>query len=155
MSAASSSNTAIGATFVADVRTSLRAEFGARAIYGFLSRRTDDPELAGVLARFGEEGDELVAGLSHVLGELGVRRVPTGSARRTALAWLLALVSRRRRGSLALRMCLDSEERLGRSYASYAEYLSRFGRVELARRCEALAGTKQRHARVLSTWALR
>lgn len=142
----------VGRDFLDDVRTSLLAEFGARAIYGFLARRAADEELAGVVARFAEDGDELVAGLSRLLRELGVHRVPTRSLRRTTQAWCVAALSRRRRGSLALRMCLDSEQRLGRSYASYAEYLGRFGRLDLARRCEALAATKQRHARILATW---
>lgn len=139
----------------ADMRTTLLAEFGAQAIYGFLARRTADPELGGVLQRFQEDEAVLVAGLTSVMLDLGIRRIPRHSRRRSVLAWIVAVASRRQRRSLALRLCLDSEEKLGRSYASYAEYVLRTGAVDLARRCEELAQIKQRHARILSTWVPR
>jgi len=155
MSAPERREVVLDPALVADMRTTLLAEFGARAIYGFLSERTADPELAGVLARCHEDEDTLVEGLTRLMRELGIRRVPSGSRRRTVLAWCVAVASRRQRRSLALRLCLDSEEKLGRSYSSYAEYLLRSGAVDLARRCEELAQIKLQHARILSAWVPR
>jgi len=140
---------------IADMRATLRAEFGARAAYGFLARRIDDPELADVLMRYREDEDELVRDFTSVMRDLGISRIPSSGRRHAAAAWLLALVSGRRRRSFALRMCLESEEKLGRSYWSYAEYLMRSQAVDLARRCEDLARVKAQHARVLSAWVPR
>lgn len=142
-------------SLLADMRLALLAEFGARSLYGRLTRRVRDPELAQVLARFHEDETSTIETLRGLLGDLGAERIPTHSRRRAALAWCLACASRGRSSSLALRACLDSEVVIARWYGEYARYLAQAGCLAHARTCEELSGTKLRHARILEAWVPR
>lgn len=137
------------------MRLALLAEFGARSLYGQLARRMRDPELAQVLARFHEDESRIIDALRRLLADLGAARVPLRSRRRDALSWCLALTSRGRASSLALRTCLDSESVIARWYAEYARYLAQCGAPDRARICAELSDTKVRHARILSAWVPR
>jgi len=134
-----------------DMRLALLSEFGARAMYGHLSRTRRDPELAALLARFCVEEDEQIAKLRALMTALGARPAATSRRRRLA-AWLLHLAGRVGWRRFALRLCLESEETVARWYAHYAVHLARTGRAEEARACETLGLTKHRHALALQAW---
>jgi rubrerythrin len=142
------------ATLLDDMRSALRSEFGARAMYGFLSRRIPDRELADLLGRFEVEEAEQVDRLRHLMSDLGGRPAARSLRRRTA-AWLLYLgtwVGARR---IALRLCLESEETVSRWYAHFAQVLEGEGADDHARTCRDLATTKLRHALALQAWVAR
>ncbi|MDZ4772156.1 MAG: ferritin-like domain-containing protein [Planctomycetota bacterium] len=142
----------VHASLLADMRTALLAEFGARSMYAHLAVRIRDPELAQVIARFHEDEIQIVERLRQVLTALGMPRIPRKSRRRALLSWCLAFTSRGRASSMALRACIDSENVIARWYAEYARYLAAAGRTVEARTCDELAGMKLRHARILEAW---
>lgn len=124
-------------------------------MYSRLATRMRDPELAQVIERFHEDETQIIESLRRVLAALGCARIPQKSRRRALLSWCLALTSRGRSSSLALRACVDSENVIARWYAEYARYLVAAGRTAEARTCEELAGIKLRHARILEAWVPR
>lgn len=132
----------------------LLAEFGAHAMYGFLSRRSGDRELASLLARFHAEEAEQVERLRSLMIALG-GDPPTHSARRRFAARLLYLSTWVGGRRLAMRLCLESEETIARWYAQYAVYLGEAGHVDHARTCGTLSMTKRRHALALQAWVAR
>lgn len=135
-----------------DMELALRSEFGALALYPWLARRTRDEELSAVLSSLAADERQLVADLRHLMAELGAHP-PHGSLRRrlasAALVALTPLFGLR----FALRLSLDAEETVARWYDRQAAYLAQFGELAHARRCEALALAKRRHARTLTTFA--
>jgi len=132
----------------------LLAEFGAHAMYGFLSRRSGDPELSNLLARFHAEEAEQIEKLRALMLVLG-GNPPTHSSRRRLAARLLYLSTWIGGRRLAMRLCLESEETIARWYAQYAVFLGEAGFVEHARTCGALSLTKRRHALALQAWVAR
>ena len=132
----------------------LLAEFGAHAMYGFLSRRAGDPELSNLLARFGAEEAEQIEKLRALMLALG-GDPPTHSSRRRLAARLLYVSTWLGGRRLAMRLCLESEETIARWYAQYAVFLGEAGFVEHARTCGALSLTKRRHALALQAWVAR
>ncbi|MBL8859121.1 MAG: hypothetical protein JNL28_11480 [Planctomycetes bacterium] len=131
------------------------AEFGARSIYGCLSKRMRDAELRQVIVEFHEEESQIIAKVQRLLALCGARSVPSRSRRRAFMSWVLALSSRGRADSLALRSCHDAELTVARWYSEYARYLGQVGARAEARTCEELAQTKIRHARILEAWMSR
>lgn len=136
------------------MRLALYSEFGARAVYGLLARRTKDVELAEVLAAFQQEEREQIERLRDVIGELG-GRAPRRSLRRSFMARLLYWATFLGATRLALRTCYESECTVLRWYHGYAGYLAAIELLGPARACEALALTKERHARILEAWVAR
>ena len=137
-----------------DMHLALLAEFGAHSMYGFLARRPEDPELAGLLARFRAEEEEQIDRLRALILALG-GTAPAGSRRRRFAAWLLYLSTWIGGRRFAMRLCLESEETVARWYAHYAAYLGEAGLAEHARTCGALSLTKRRHALALQAWVAR
>jgi hypothetical protein len=129
----------------------LLSEFGAHAIYGFLSRRSGDAELSNLLARFRAEEAEQIEKLRGLMFALG-GDPPTHSTRRRLAARLLYVSTWIGGRRLAMRLCLESEETVARWYAQYAVFLGETGFVEHARTCGALSLTKRRHALALQAW---
>lgn len=136
---------------VEGLRDALLAEFGARAIYGALSRRLSDPELSDLLAQFHQEECDQIEALRRVMTALGLR-AKSRSFRRSAIARCIAFSARFGGRSLALRLCLESERTVERWYLEYANHFLATGDHEQASACRALATTKGRHARALAAW---
>jgi hypothetical protein len=136
---------------LADMHLALLAEFGAQAMYGYLSRNSGDVELAGLLSRFHAEEADQIERLRSVITALGGRS-PRRSRRRRFAAWLLSLTTWVGGQRLALRLCLESEETIARWYAHHAVYLGEAGLADHARTCGALSVTKRRHAQALQAW---
>jgi len=132
----------------------LLSEFGAHSMYGFLARRSDDAELSELLARFQAEEEEQIGRLRALILALG-GTAPTRSRRRRFAAWLLYLAAGIGGRRLAMRLCLESEETVGRWYAHYAAYLGEAGLADHARTCGSLSLTKRRHALALQAWVAR
>jgi rubrerythrin len=137
-----------------ELSETLRAEFGAFAMYGHLSRSRADPELAALLETFRDEEREQIERLRGLFERLG-RRAPARSMRREIVPWLLACASRCGFRELALRSCLWSEETVSRWYLQHAVRLAEAGLLDLVRTCEELSSTKQRHALALQAWVRR
>jgi rubrerythrin len=140
---------------LAELRRALSAEIGARSIYACLAVRMRDPELGRVLAAFHEDEHELVESVRALLISAGAKRAPRQSYTRASIGWILAVLSRGKSSSIALRLCHDSECTVARWYHDLAFELARAGEVEPARACGGFAQTKQRHARVLEAWIAR
>ena len=132
----------------------LLAEFGARAMYGFLARRSGDDELSSLLARFHGEEEEQIDRLRSLIAALG-GSPPSRSRRRRFAAWLLYLTTWIGGRRLAMRLCLESEETIAHWYGQYAVYLGEAGFAEHARTCGTLSLTKRRHALALQAWVSR
>lgn len=130
----------------------LKAELGACSIYAHLAPRVRDRELGQLLERFHEDEEAIVTGVRTLLIELGARRVPQRSTSRAFAGWILAIASRGRTSSLALRLCHDSESTVARWHGENAVRLVRAGDVERARACDGFAQVKLRHARMLEAW---
>ncbi len=135
-----------------DMELALRSEFGALALYPWLARRARDEELAAVLHSLAADERQLVADLRQLMAELGAHP-PHGNLRRrmasAALVALTPLFGLR----VALRLSLDAEETVARWYDRQAAFLAQQREYALARRCEALALAKRRHAQTLTTFA--
>jgi rubrerythrin len=137
-----------------EMRLALFAEFGALALYSFLSRSRRDPELSDLLAGFRAEEVEQIAKLRALIERLG-GRAPRRRRRRDLAAGALYGITRIVGAGLALRLCLESEETVSGWYAGFALHLARVGSLEEARTCESLAVTKRRHALALQAWVER
>ena len=137
-----------------EMRLALSAEFGALAMYSYLSRPRSDPELSDLLAGFHAEEVEQIAKLRALIERLG-GRPPKRRRRRAIAAGVLYGLTRIIGNGLALRLCLESEETVSRWYAGFALHLARAGSAEEARTCESLAVTKRRHALALQAWVER
>lgn len=144
-------NERIHPSLLSAMHLALLAEFGARAIYPRLARRTRDTELAQVLERFHQEECEQVERLRALLIALG-HKPPKKSRRRSLVGLLLASSGPIGGHRLALRLCFESELTVARWYHEYARYLAQAGERAHARTCEELAVTKQRHAQMLEAW---
>jgi hypothetical protein len=129
----------------------LRAEFGARAFYPRLARRVRDPELAELLSSFAHEQDEQIARLTAVVESLGGRARRT-CWRRVMLARLLHAATWFGAAPLALRLCLDAEQRLAHGYEHFVHDCATHGRAREAHELRALAQTKLGHSHALQAW---
>ena len=134
-----------------DMHLALLAEFGARAIYDHMSRRTRDEKLTEVLVRLNAEGAETVRRLREVMASLGARPKRT-SFRRRGLARILSYVALVSGPRPVLRLCHHAEETVSRWYAEYAIFLSRLGDMERAAEMQSLHTCKRLHALELSAW---
>jgi len=134
-----------------ELRRTLLAEFGARAIYGQLAALTRDDELTKVLRRLQAEEVEQVRELRAVFAALGLR-ARKRSFRRWCLAGSLATFAAVFGVRFALRICCDAERTASRWYATYRTWLFEAGQLELAETCGRLGLNKHRHAEILSTW---
>jgi rubrerythrin len=139
----------------AELRRALMAEIGARSIYAQLAARMRDAELRQVLAIFRDDEDVLVEGVRALILAAGAKRAPHASLTRTSMSWLLAVTSRGKSSSIALRLCHDSECTVARWYHDIALELARGGQTQSARACTEFAQTKHRHARALEAWVVR
>jgi rubrerythrin len=137
---------------VAELRRALTAEIGARALYARLAGRMRDPELKSVLASLRDDEGVLVDEVRALLLALGARRAPRSSPTRALTSWILALGSRGRRASIAVRFAHDAECTFARRYHDLSIRFAARGEIEPARACDRFAQEKQRHARVLEAW---
>ena len=137
--------------FIASLLDTLRAEFGARTMYGRLSARVRDRELGRLLGHFHDEEGAQIERLRAMLATLGVR-APAAAHRRSATARVLALFAHVGAARLCLRLCHASESTLQSRYREYTFFLARVGNLDAARVCEELALTKERHALSLEAW---
>lgn len=130
---------------------SLRAELGARSFYPLLARRVRDAELAELLASFAHEQVEQVTRLGAVVTSLGGRA--RGSCwRRAVLARVLYAATWLGATRIALRLCLDAEQRLAHGYEHFVHDCATLGHAREAHELRALAQTKQGHAHALQAW---
>ncbi|MFT7676622.1 MAG: rubrerythrin [Planctomycetota bacterium] len=129
----------------------LLSEFGARAIYDHMSRRTRNEKFKEVLVRLNNEGAETVRRLREVMASMGARPKRT-SFRRRALARILAYVSLVSGPRPVLRLCHHAEETVSRWYAEYAIFLSKLGDLERAAEMQSLHGCKRMHAQEVLAW---
>lgn len=134
-----------------DLDQSVRAELGARAFYPLLARRVRDPELAELLTAFAHEQDAQVARLAAVVQALG-GRARRRCWRRVVLARLLHAATWLGATPLALRLCLDAEQRLAHGYEHFVHDCATHGRAREAHELRALAQTKHGHAHALQAW---
>ncbi len=134
-----------------DMVLALRSEFGARALYPLLRRRTRDVELKRVLERLAEDERELVERVRTLMRGLGAKP-PAGRFRRRVAAWVIVAATLVFGLRFALRLCQDAESTVARWYTEYRAHFAELGDVERARVCEELAGIKRRHASWLETW---
>jgi rubrerythrin len=136
-------------------RDALKGEMGARSIYAQLAPRMRDRELGQVLERFRDDETEIVAGVRALVIGLGASRAPERCRSRAWTGWFLAVCSRGRTASIALRLCHDAESTAGRVYGEMSLHLASTGDVERAQTCAGFAEIKQRHARILEAWVVR
>lgn len=139
------------AAVLAEMRRALRSEFGARSLYGWLSRFSRDPELRSLMAGLEDEELQQIDRLRSVLAELGERTRDRSYRRRAAsacLAFTTPLVGVRP----VLRLCEEAEGTASRWYAHFAEHLSLTGELEAAQVCGALSAIKAMHAQALRAW---
>ena len=134
-----------------EMRRTLLAEFGARAIYGQLAALTKDAELSQVLAQLQVEEVEQVRELRRVFDALGFR-ARKRSLRRWCLAAVLAMFGALFGVRFALRICCAAERTASRWYATFRTWLHEAGRNDLADACGRLGMNKHRHAEILSAW---
>lgn len=134
-----------------ELRRTLLAEFGARAIYGQLAVLTRDPELRNVLRRLRAEEVQQVEELRAVFAALGFR-ARRRSFRRWCLAGMLATFAAIFGVRFALRICADAERTASRWYATFRTWLIEAGELELAETCGRLGTNKHRHGEILATW---
>lgn len=139
------------AEILAEMRRTLLAELGARAIYAQLAALTSDPELKSVLARLHQEEQQQVEGMRGLIEALG-GRARRRSLRRAGLALGLALAGKLFGIRLALRVCQEAEGTASRWYATFQAWLEAHGHPEEARCAGRLGRVKVRHAEVLRTW---
>ena len=118
-----SNSKAVHPNLESEMRRTLLAELGARAIYGQLAAMTRDEELTRVLERLRAEEVDQIAELTRIFG---VR--------------------------FALRICCDAERTAARWYATFRTWLLEQERDDLALACDRLGLNKHRHAEILSTW---
>lgn len=130
---------------------SLRAEIGARSFYPLLARRVRDEELAELLASFAHEQAEQVSRLAAVVTALG-GRARDACWRRTVLARALHAATWLGATPIALRLCLDAEQRLAHGYEHFVHDCATLGRAREAHELRALAQTKHGHAHALQAW---
>jgi rubrerythrin len=136
---------------VAEMLRALRAELGARALYGWLARLARDRELRRLMGGLEEEEDRQVDDLCRLLASLGERPRRWSLRRRTAsflLAWSTPVFGTRP----VLRLCEEAEGTASRWYACFAEHFVRSAAPEEARRCNAMALLKARHASALQAF---
>ena len=139
------------ATLARELRRTLLAELGARAIYGDLARRSPDAELARLLERLREEQAEQVEELRAVMD--GLDLAPRSSSpRRRVLAWLLAAAWPRVGRRLVLRLCAQAADRAARAHATFQLCLRELGAEQGASACGRLSERRRRHALSLEAW---
>lgn len=139
------------ASLLKDMQLALLSEFGARAIYDHLSRRTRNEKLTEVLVRLNAEGAETVRRLRELMASMGARPKRT-SFRRRGLARVLSYLALITGPRPVLRLCHHAEETVSRWYAEYAIFLSRLGDLERAAELQSLHTCKRLHALELSAW---
>ena len=136
------------------MRAALLSELGTRTFYRLMSRRARDAELAQVLAQFHDEQCDQIDRLRTVILELG-GSAPARSFRRALMARLLYLATFCGASRIALRFCYESECAVMRWYRRHADFLAAVQLHGARRSSEALALTKERHARILEAWVAR
>lgn len=134
-----------------ELRTALLAEFGARAIYRRLARLVADPELARLLAGFEDEQRAQIDELRALMNVLGLRPV-SRSRRRWLLAEVLALGSAVFGSRLALRVCVEAEQKRARWYAHMHAFLVRRGERRFDATLQHMTTLGQVHAQALGAW---
>ncbi|HVS18954.1 MAG TPA: hypothetical protein VMT18_10170 [Planctomycetota bacterium] len=139
------------ATLVRELQRALLAELGARAIFGDMARRSPDAELARLLERLREEQCEQVDELRGVMQSLGLAP-RSASARRRALAWLLAAAWPHVGRRLVLRLCAQAADRAARAHATFQLCLRELGAEDGASVCGRLSERRRRHALSLEAW---
>lgn len=134
-----------------ELRVALLAEFGARAIYHRLARMVRDPELARLLESFEVDEREQIDDLRALMTTLGLKPAAK-SRRRRALAEVLAATSLVLGSRLALRVCVEAEEKRARWYAHIHEFLIRRGERRFDDQLQRMCTLKQVHAQALAAW---
>jgi hypothetical protein len=145
------SSTSAPRALLDELDQSLRAEIGARSFYPLLAGRVRDAELAELLASFAHEQVEQVARLGAVVTALG-GRARVACWRRSVLARVLYAATWLGATKLALRLCLDAEQRLAHGYEHFVHDCATLGHAREAHELRALAQTKHGHAHALQAW---
>lgn len=136
---------------LAEMLRALRAELGARSLYGWLARLARDRELRRLMGGLEEEEEQQVDELCRLLTSLGLRPRRWSLRRRAAsclLAWSTPVFGTRP----VLRLCQEAEGTASRWYACFAEHFVRTGAPEEARLCNSMALLKSRHAGALEAF---
>lgn len=139
------------ASLLKDMHLALLSEFGSRAIYDHLSRRTRNGKLTEVLVRLNAEGAETVSRLREVMASMGARPKRT-SLRRRGLARVLSYLALLSGPGPVLRLCHHAEDTVSRWYAEYAIFLSKLGDLERAAELQSLHTCKRLRAQELAAW---
>lgn len=139
------------ATVLVELRRALRAELGARTLYGWLARLGGRRELRSLMAGLVEEEGAQVEELLGLLESLG-ERPRRWSFRRSLASWALACSTLVFGTRPVLRLCEEAEGTASRWYAHIAEHFARTGAVEEARRTNAMALLKSHHASALKAF---
>lgn len=134
-----------------ELRRALRAEFGARSLYGWLARLHRSPELRRLMGGLEDEEREQIARLRSLMTDLGERPRARSFRRRVASA-CLAFSTPVFGVRPVLRLCEEAEGTASRWYAHFGEHFARSGELEAARVCSTLALTKSMHVQALRAW---
>ena len=136
---------------VAELRSALRSELGARTAYASLAWRLKGTELETVLRRMHAEEVEAIETIREILGDLGAR-VRKRSYRRWAAAWGLTLTTFLTGSRFALRTCGEAEEAISRWYREFERIFAEGGDLPVAERFGHLSRMRQLHAQTLDAW---